>query len=104
MLQLCHLCLCIILSLFGFASPFGVIAFQLLVGFTQMGAGGVPLSGQGGDLLFQIVHFGAVHGEYLLYLIVIQPQGFEVFGFHTDLLSLIADSLDKAVGSASLCG
>lgn len=69
-----------------------------------MGAGGVPLSGKGGDLLFQIVHFGAVHGKHLLHLIIIQPQGLEVFGFHTDLLSLIADSLDKAVGSASLCG
>ena len=82
----------------SFLLPVGVVAFQLGVGFVQLGADGITLGfGRLSGLLFA-VHVRAVKREHTLHLLIGQAKGFELFGFHgCYLLCRVSDRRFKVV-------
>ena len=83
-LQLRDLCPGLVLRLGGLLFPVGVVAFQLLVGLSQLGAGSVPLGGEGGDLLLLALDVGAVQVHDLPQLFVgdAGDDALDFFPFH----------------------
>ena len=83
-LQFRHLRLGVVFGLFGLGFPFRVVAFQLLVGLAKLGAGGIPLSGQGGDglLLALDVCTMQIHNLPQLFVGDIGDDALDFFPFH----------------------